>query len=71
MSAAKMTVTRQSDGADLVMTKMPLLEGFADYSTIAFRPEGWTPGAGEVYTVSIQGVAGATITYEVRPTVCN
>lgn len=70
VSAAEMTVTRQSDGPDLAMEKMPLSGGYASYSTIAFRPNGWSPAAGETYVVTVDGVGTGPITYELKPTSC-
>lgn len=71
VSAAQMTVTRQSDSADLAMETMPLSGGYGSYSTIAFRPDGWSPAANETYLVNISGVGAGDITYEVKPTNCN
>ena len=59
VSAAEMTVTRQSDAASLAMEKMSLASGYSQYSTVAFRPQGWSPSAGETYlVVSKESVGG-------------
>ncbi len=67
---AQMTVKRMSDGANLAMTKLTLQQGYGSYSTQAFRQSGWTPKDGEVYLVSVSGVAAQPITYEVKPVAC-
>ncbi len=71
VSASEMTVVRQSDAAELPMEKMPLSGGYGSYSTMAFRPSGWSPAAGETYLVTVEGVGSGPITYELKPTSCN
>jgi hypothetical protein len=68
---ATIKVTRTSDSANLNMTKMPLIPGYANYSTVGFSPNGWSPKAGEVYVVEVSGVGSGAITYEVKPVTCN
>jgi len=71
VSDSVMTVVRQSDAADLTMEKMPLSGGYGSYATVAFRPSGWTPAAGETYIVTVEGVGSGPITYELKPVHCN
>ncbi len=67
---AAMTVTRQSDAQPLAMQKFSLVQGYGSYDTIGFRPQGWSPAAGETYLVAVDGVGSGTITYELKPVNC-
>jgi uncharacterized protein YkwD len=68
--SAQMTVRRE-DGTNLPMTRLPLTQGFGQYGTTAFRPNGWTPMAGQRYLVTVTGATTNPITYEVKPVSCN
>lgn len=71
VSSAEMSVVRQSDAESLAMEKMPLTGGYGSYPTVAFRPSGWQLAAGETYIVTVDGVGGGSITYEMKPVTCN
>jgi hypothetical protein len=67
---AQMVVKRMSDNATLAMTRLPLSQGYGSYNVTAFRQRGWVPAVGQTYQVTVTGVAGAPISYEVKPADC-
>ncbi|UJR80819.1 CAP domain-containing protein [Sandaracinus amylolyticus] len=69
MRAASVRVVRVSDGAELEVSVDHPADGYGP-STVSFRPMGWSPAAGERYRVTIEGIDGGSITYEVAPVEC-
>ncbi|MFK7987998.1 MAG: CAP domain-containing protein [Sandaracinaceae bacterium] len=67
---ASVTVRSLPTGDALPITMLDFLPGFPfPLATRAWRPNGWTPAAGETYEVTVR--AGArTLRYEVRPVDC-
>jgi hypothetical protein len=68
---AQMQVRRKQDAANLAMQRMTLSGGYGSYDTIAFRPSGWRPSAGDTYEVTVSNLTAGTVTYEVKPVACN
>jgi hypothetical protein len=69
---ATVTVTRMSDGMNLAVRMLTLLQGFGD-TTVGWFPSGWMATAGETYHVSIGGLtggSGTTVDYSVRVIAC-
>ncbi len=70
-SAATVTVTRLSDGADLPVRILPLSSGggFGYPPATSWVPMGWSVAADETYRVVV--TAGSqSATYDVRPVDC-
>lgn len=40
------------------------------YNMISIKPHGWVPKAGETYHVTIEGIAGGPVNYDIRPVAC-
>ena len=64
-----LTVVRESDGATLGFTKLPLLDGYGYGSTVGFAPQGWQPSAGEIYRATFV-YGGTTLTWNVTAAGC-
>jgi len=64
------TVLRVSDNTPLAVTKLPLSQGYGQ-DCISWKPNGWTAVANETYRVTISGLTGGDITYDVKPVSCN
>ena len=57
-------------GADLPVTVSHPANGFGP-STVSWRPQGWTPTAGDTYRVRISSISGSgPIEYTVSPVNC-
>ncbi len=67
--APVMTVIRESDGAILTTTAVPLPDGYGD-AAVAFNRDGWDPVAGETYHVRIDQIPGGALIYDVTPVDC-
>jgi hypothetical protein len=64
------SVVRVSDNANLPVTKMTLSQGYGQ-DCISWKPSGWAPAANETYRVTISGLSGGDVTYDVKPVACN
>ncbi len=71
VSAATMKVTNTATSANLPMKTLKLTGGYGSYSTIAFQRDGWTAKSGEVYDVTVDGISGGPISYQVKAVTCN
>lgn len=69
LGSATPSVVRVSDGAALGVSVSHPPDGYGP-STVAWQPMGWSATVGERYRVTIDGVSGGPITYEVEPVSC-
>lgn len=69
MGGATVTVVRVGDGMMLPVTVGHPPDGYGP-STVSWDPMGWSPAVGQRYRVTIDGIAGGPITYEVEPVSC-
>lgn len=69
-SSATVAIVRESDGANLPVTMMPLQQGFGQ-DAISWVPDGWAPEADDTYTVTVSGLGGGDVHYDVKPVTCN
>jgi hypothetical protein len=69
MRSATVAVVRVGDGATLPVSVDHPPDGFGP-STVSFQPMGWGPRVGERYRITIDGISGGPITYEVEPVSC-
>ena len=68
--SAQITMLRVDDNTPLAVTVTTLSQGFA-LNAISWAPSGWAPEAGKTYRVTVGGLAGGDVVYEVKPVVCN
>jgi len=70
LSGTTVTVTRQSDMAELPMRLEVLAGSYGQAAVVMFR-DGWSPVAGQTYHVRVSGTGGlGLIEYDVKPTDC-
>ena len=70
IAKATATVLRVEDNTPLAVTPMPLSQGYGQ-DTLSFDPNGWTVEAGKTYRVTIAGLTGGNVVYDVKPVMCN
>jgi hypothetical protein len=66
---ANISIVRVSDNASLAVNKMTLSQGYGQ-DAISWTPSGWMPAAGQTYRVTISGLSGGDVTYDVKPVNC-
>ena len=69
LSTSTASVVRVDDGAALGVKMLPLQQGYGQ-DAISWDPVGWSAVAGETYRVTITGLAGGDIVYDVKPVSC-
>ena len=67
---ATATVLRVDDNQALAVTVVKLSQGFGQ-NTMSFKPMGWSAEAGKTYRVTIAGLTGGNVVYDVKPVTCN
>jgi hypothetical protein len=67
---ATATVLRVDDNMAMPVKMMPLSQGYAQ-DTASWTPVGWTAEAGKTYRVTVSGLAGGDVVYDVKPVACN
>ena len=67
---ATATVLRVDDNQALAVTVVKLSQGYGQ-NTMSFKPMGWTAEAGKTYRVTIAGLTGGNVVYDVKPVTCN
>jgi hypothetical protein len=67
---ATIDVLRVDDNTPLAVDVLPLQQGFGQYA-ISWVPSGWQAQAGSTYRVTVGGLQGGDVTYDVKPTACN
>jgi len=71
VSQVNMKVSRVGDGAALAMNKIQTAQGFGTHYAAAFKPKGWDPAPGQTYRVTLVGIPGGNVEYEVKPVDCH
>lgn len=69
MGSATVTVVRVGDGMSLPVTVGHPPDGYGP-STVSWQPMGWSAVVGQRYRITIEGISGGPITYEVAPVSC-
>jgi hypothetical protein len=67
---AGVAVLRVDDNTPLAVTIKKLSQGYGQ-DTISWSPSGWSPQAGFTYRVTISGLGGGDVVYDVKPVTCN
>ena len=67
---ATATVLRVDDNMALPVKMFPLSQGYAQ-DTTSWAPVGWAAEAGKTYRVTVSGLAGGDVVYDVKPVTCN
>jgi len=67
---ATATVLRVDDNMALPVTMLKLSQGYAQETT-SWAANGWKAEAGKTYRVTIAGLTGGDVVYDVKPVVCN
>jgi hypothetical protein len=69
IASADISVLRVDDDTPLAVTVTGLLQGYAQ-DAISWTPSGWAPEAGKTYRVTISGLGGGDVVYDVKPVGC-
>ncbi|MFO0619430.1 MAG: CAP domain-containing protein [Polyangiaceae bacterium] len=67
---AQISVLRVDDNTPLPITLKKLQQGFG-VEAISWTKTGWQAEAGKTYRVTVTGLAGGDVTYDVKPVQCN
>ena len=67
---ATASVLRVDDNMALPVTMKKLSQGYAQETT-SWVPNGWKAEAGKTYRVTVSGLAGGNVVYDVKPVTCN
>jgi hypothetical protein len=67
---AGVAVLRVDDNTPLPVAMQALQQGYAQ-DAISWNPSGWTVEAGKTYRVTVSGLGGGDVVYDVKPVVCN
>ena len=67
--AAGVTMLDVDTNQPLAVTVMQLSQGYGP-DCISWVPQGWSPQVGKTYRVTISGVSGGPIVYDVKPVNC-
>jgi hypothetical protein len=70
VSTAVVTMRRVDDDAVLAVNMLPLAQGYGE-DAISWTPNGWMPEAGKTYRVTVSGITGGDVVYDVKPIACN
>ncbi|APR86097.1 Hypothetical protein A7982_11446 [Minicystis rosea] len=67
---AQITMLRVDDNTPLAVTVTQLEQGYGQ-KAISWLPKGWSAEAGKTYRVTVSGLTGGDVTYDVKPVTCN
>jgi uncharacterized protein YkwD len=67
---ASITMLRVDDNTPLSVAVQTLNQGYAQ-DAISWTPKGWAPEVGKTYRVTVSGLSGGDVTYDVKPVSCN
>jgi uncharacterized protein YkwD len=67
---AQISMLRVDDDTPLAVSVTTLQQGFGQ-DAISWTPKGWSPAAGTTYRVTVSGLSGGDVTYDVKPVNCN
>ena len=59
-----------ADDEPLAVKLLPLSQGYGE-EAISWLPDGWQPQAGKTYRVTVSGVGGGDVVYDVKPAACD
>ncbi len=66
---AQISVLRVDDNTPLAVNVQTLQQGYAQ-DAISWDPSGWSPQAGSTYRVTVSGLGGGDVVYDVKPVNC-
>jgi hypothetical protein len=67
---ATITMLRVDDNTPLAVNVQTLSQGYGQ-DCISWTPNGWAVEAGKTYRVTVGGLGGGDVQYDVKPVVCN
>lgn len=67
---AQISMLRVDDNAPLAVDVHQLSQGYGQ-DCVSWDPSGWTPEAGKTYRVTVSGLGGGDVVYDVKPVSCN
>jgi hypothetical protein len=67
---ATISMLRVDDNVPLNVTIKTLSQGFGQ-DAISWLPNGWSVEAGKTYRVTVSGLGGGEVAYDVKPIMCN
>lgn len=67
---ATASVLRVEDNMKLPVTPQALSQGYGQ-DTMSFKPNGWVAEGGKTYRVTISGLTGGDVVYDVKPVTCD
>lgn len=67
---AQVSVLSVDDNTPLAVNILPLQQGFGE-EAISWVPVGWQAQAGKTYRVTVAGLSGGDVIYDVKPVDCN
>ncbi len=70
IAGATASVLRVDDNTPLTVQMLPLSQGYGQETT-SWIASGWSVEAGKTYRVTLSGLAGGDVQYDVKPVVCN
>lgn len=70
IATASIAMRRVDDNTPLPIVVQTLPQGFGE-EAISWTPNGWQAEAGKTYRVTVSGVTGGDVVYDVKPVVCN
>jgi hypothetical protein len=70
IAGATASVLRVDDNMVLPVKMMALQQGYAQETT-SWTPVGWAAEAGKTYRVTVSGLSGGDVVYDVKPVACN
>lgn len=66
---AQISMLRVDDATPLAVSVQTLSQGYGQ-DCISWTPQGWTPEAGKTYRVTVSGLGGGDVVYDVKPVAC-
>ena len=69
IATADVDVLRVGDNTPMPVTVQQLNQGYGD-TAVSWVLDGWSPVAGETYRVTVKGLTGGDISYDVKPVAC-
>ena len=69
-TSATVAMRRVDDDTPLPVILEPLLSG-SGQDAVGWVPDGWQTESGKTYRVTVSGLAGGDVVYDVRPVTCN
>lgn len=70
IASAQIAMVRVDDDTPLAVNVQTLQQGYAQ-DAISWTPKGWTPEVGKTYRVTVSGLGGGDVVYDVKPVTCN